>query len=130
VCVHVDDLFIMCKSKSMINELTDGLTKRYGEISLKHGPVINYLVMVLDFTHSGAAKVIMSGYTDDLLKSSGIPGTARISGTDGLFEVRDTALPVPEEVRVFHKHVAMTLYLAKRARLELLTAVSFLAMRQ
>jgi Reverse transcriptase (RNA-dependent DNA polymerase) len=37
VCVHVDDLLIMSKSKSMINELTDGLTKRYGEISLKHG---------------------------------------------------------------------------------------------
>jgi hypothetical protein len=40
------------------------------------------------------------------------------------------ALPVPEEVRVwFHKHVAMILYLAKRARLELLTAVSYLATR-
>jgi hypothetical protein len=72
----------------------------------------------------------MSEYTDDLLKSSGIPGKARTPGTDGLFEVRDTALPVPEDVRVwFHKHVAMTLYLAKRARPELLTAVSFLATR-
>jgi hypothetical protein len=30
----------------------------------------------------------MSGYTDDLLKSSGIPNTARTPGTDGLFEVR------------------------------------------
>jgi hypothetical protein len=111
VCVHIDDLLIMSKSKSMINELTDGLTKRYGEISLKHGPVINYLGMVLDFTHTRAAKVMMSGYTDDLLKSSGIPGTARTPGTDGLF---NTALPVPEEVRVwFHKHVAMALYLAR-----------------
>jgi hypothetical protein len=49
VCVHVDDLLIMSKSESIINELTDGLTKSYGEISLKHGPVINYLGMVLDF---------------------------------------------------------------------------------
>jgi hypothetical protein len=100
VCVHVDDLLIMSKSKSMIHELTEGLTKRYGEISLKHGPVINYLGMVLDFTLAGQVKVTMSGYTDDVLKSSGIPGTARTPGTDGLFEVRDTALPVPEEVRV------------------------------
>jgi hypothetical protein len=67
-------------------------------------------------------------YTDDVLKSSGIPGTARTPGTDGLFEVRDKELPVPEEVRVwFQKHVVLTLYLAKRARQELLTAVSFLA---
>ena len=130
VCVHVDDLLIMSSSNSMIKELTDGLEKRYGEISLKHGPVINYLGMVLDFTHAGEVKVTMAGYTDDVLKSSGIPGTARTPGTDGLFEVRDTALPVPEEVRVwFHRIVAMILYLAKRARAELLTAASYLATR-
>lgn len=61
----------------MIKELTDGLEKRYGEISLKHGPVINYLGMVLDFTQAGEVKVTMAGYTDDVLKSSGIPSTAR-----------------------------------------------------
>jgi hypothetical protein len=130
VCIHVDDLLIMSASKSMIKEMTDGLTERYGEISLKHGPVINYLGMVLDFTNTGEVQVTMSGYVDEVLKSSGVPGTARTPGTDGLFEVRDTALPVPEQVRVwFHKHVAMILYLAKRARPELLTAVSYLATR-
>jgi hypothetical protein len=104
VCVHVDDL--MSKSKSMIHDLTQGLTKRYGEISLKHGPVINYLGMVFDFTYVGQVVVTMSGYTDDVLKSSNIPGTARTPGTDGLFEVRDSASPVPEEVRVwFHRLV-------------------------
>jgi hypothetical protein len=41
--------------------------------------------------------------------------------TDGLFEVRKSALPVPEEVRVW--------FLAKQARPELLTAVSYLATR-
>jgi hypothetical protein len=45
-------------------------------------------------------------------------------------EVRDTALPVPEEVRVwFHRTVAIIFFLAKRARPELLTAVSYLAAR-
>jgi hypothetical protein len=44
VCVHVDDLMIMSKSKSMIHALTQGLTKRYVKILLKHGPVINFLV--------------------------------------------------------------------------------------
>jgi hypothetical protein len=43
----------------------------------------------------------MAGYTDKALKSSGIPGTALSPGTDGLFEIRDSALPVPEEVRVW-----------------------------
>jgi hypothetical protein len=61
----------------------------------------------------------MSGYADDVLKSSGVSGTARTPSTDGLFEVRESALPVPEEAQVwFHKHVAMILYLVKRARPE------------
>ena len=130
VCVHVDDLLILSRSNSMITELTDGLRKRYGDITLKHGPIVHYLGMVLDFTHAGEVQVTMSGYTDEVLKSSGILGIARTPGTDGLFEVRDTALPVLEEVRVwFHRTVAMILYLAKRARPELLTAVSYLATR-
>jgi hypothetical protein len=40
--------------------------------------------------HVGQVVVIMSGYIDDVLKSSGIPGTSRTLGTDGLFEVRDS----------------------------------------
>jgi hypothetical protein len=68
VCVHVDDLDMYM---SMILDLTQGLTKRYGEISQKHGPVINYLDMVLTtFKHAGQVTVTMSGYTDDVLKSS------------------------------------------------------------
>lgn len=130
VTVHVDDLLIMSASEAMITELTEGLRKRYGDISLKHGPVVNYLGMVLDFSHAGEARVTMCGYIEDVLKSSGISGTARTPGTDGLFEVRDTALPVPESVRVwFHRAVAMILYLAKRAKPECLTAVAFLATR-
>ena len=101
VSVHVDDLMIMSTSKSMISELTDGLKKKYGEITLKHGPTINYLGMVLDFTHAGEVRVTMAGYIDEVLKSSGVLGTARTPGTDGLFEVRDTALPVSEPVRVW-----------------------------
>jgi hypothetical protein len=111
-------------------DLTQGLTKRYGEISLRRGPVINNLGMVLDFTHAGQVVVTMSSYTDDVLNSSGTPGTARTPGTDCLFEVRNSAPQVPEDVRVwFRKHVAMILYLAKRARPELLTAVLYRATR-
>ena len=65
--------------------------------------------MVIDFTHTGEARVTMSGYIEEVLKCSGILGIARTPGTDGLFEVHDTAQRVPEEVRVwFHRTVAMS----------------------
>jgi hypothetical protein len=128
--VHVDDLLIMSTSKDMITQLAEGLKKRYGEISLTHGPVVNYLGMVLDFSHTGEARITMSGYIEDVLKSAGVEGVARTPGTDGLFQVREDAFLVPEEVRVwFHRIVAMILYLAKRAKPECLTAASYLAGR-
>ena len=59
--VHLNDLFITSKSKVMISELTEGLKTRYGEITLAHGPLINYLGMAFDFSHIGEARVTMSG---------------------------------------------------------------------
>ena len=72
----------------------------------------------------------MSGYVDEILRVSGVIGTAKTPATDGLFEVRGDAIVVPEDVRAwFHKVVAMILYIAKRARPECLTAVGYLSTR-
>jgi hypothetical protein len=129
LCIHVDDLLITSISKRMISELTEGLRMRYGEITLKHGPMLNYLGMSLDFSHSGEARLTMSGYLNEILMTSGVTGTARTPATDTLFEANATEL-VSEDVRVwFHRVVAQVLYLAKRTRPETLTTVSYLATR-
>jgi Reverse transcriptase (RNA-dependent DNA polymerase) len=128
--VHVDDLLIMSTSKKMISDLAEGLRVRYGEITLAHGPFINYLGMALDFSRAGEARVTMSGYVEEILRVSGVVGTAKTPATDGLFEVRKDAVLVPEDIRAwFHKVVAMILYIAKRARPECLTAVAYLSTR-
>jgi Reverse transcriptase (RNA-dependent DNA polymerase) len=126
--VHVDDLLIISTSTDMIEKLTDGLKKRYGAITLNRAPIVNYFGMVLDFSHTGEARVTMGGYIDELFKTSGVQGVARTPGTDGLFEVRGSAQPVPERVRVwFHSLIATILCLAKRTKPECLVAVSVLA---
>lgn len=128
--VHVDDLLITSVSKLMLSELTDGLRLRYGEISLNHGPLLNYLGMQVDFSHAGEARVTMRGYVEEVLNTSGVQGVARTPATDGLFETRGDAVTVTEGVRVwFHRVVAQLLYLAKRVRPECLTAVAYLATR-
>jgi hypothetical protein len=127
LCIHVDDLLITSKSKSMISDLTDGLKTRYGEITLKHGPMINYLGISLDFTHAGEARLTMAGYVDEILTTSGVTGTARTPAADTLFD-EDMSELVSEMVRVwFHRVVAQLLYLAKRVRWECLPAVSHMA---
>jgi hypothetical protein len=130
VTVHVDDLLILSESKSMISELAEGLRHRYGEITMTSGTTLNYLGMSIDFSHTGEVRITMSGYIEEVLAASGILGTSKTPATDGLFEVRLDAAHVSEEVRAwFHRLVAMLLYLAKRAKPEILTTVAYLATR-
>jgi hypothetical protein len=85
--------------------------------------------MSLDFSHSGEARLTMSGYLNEILMTLGVTGTARTPATDTLFEADGTEL-VTADVRVwFHRVVAQVLYLAKWTRPEILTTVSYLATR-
>ena len=128
--VHVDDLLITSKSKDSMSHLVDGLRMRYGAITLSHGPVVNYLGMAIDMHVPGQAMITTTGYCDEIVRVSGVKGTARSPATEGLFETREGAPTVSEPVRVwFHKVVAMVLYLAKRTKPECLVAVAFLATR-
>ena len=130
VAIHVDGLLITSGSSLMIEDLAEGLTKRYGEITRKNGPIVNYLGMVFDLATPGKVKVSMMGFVDEMLKEHGVTGKARTPATEGLFDVRPDIESVTEQQRViFHRCVAKLLYLAKRARPDCLTAVSFHATR-
>jgi hypothetical protein len=128
--VHVDDLLITSVDESMIESLTEGLRLRFGEITKSNGTTLNYLGMVIDFSHPGETRVTMKGFVDNMLKSSGVTGGAMTPATERLFESRATATLCTEQRRKnFHSIVAKMLYLAKRTRPECLTAVAYLAAR-
>ena len=130
VAVHVDDLMITSIDSGMIDSLSNGLIARYGDITRKNGPIVNYLGMVFDMSTAGVARVSMGGYVEDMLKESGTVGGARTPATEGLFDVKEDAAMATEAERMrFHRHVAKLLYLAKRARPDCLTAVAFLTTR-
>ena len=84
----------------------------------------------IDMHVRGQAMFTMKGYSDEVVKTSGVQGMAKSPATDGLFETREDAPIVGEPTRVwFHRVVAMILYLAKRTKPECLTAVVYLATR-
>ena len=110
IAVHVDDLMITSASSAMIESVANGLIKRYGGITRKDGPIVNYLGMVFDLTTAGVARVSMTGYVEDMLKESATTGGARTPATEGLFNVREEVDMATEEQRVrFHRHVAKML---------------------
>ena len=61
VVVHVDDLIITCVDMGMIDSLCDGLESKYGEITRKDGPVLNYLGMVFNLSQRGEVRMSMEG---------------------------------------------------------------------
>ena len=74
-------------------------------------------------------KITMQGYIDELLSALDIKGAVTTPATMHLFDVRDGP-PLPQaDKEHFHTVVAKLLYLAKRVRPDILTAVAFLAFR-
>ena len=114
IAVHVDDQMITSANGKMIESVSAGLIKRYGDITRKDGPIVNYLGMVFDLTTKGVACVSMIGYVEDMLRESRMAGDARTAATATFFDVRDDSDMATEEQRVkFHMLVAKMLYLSK-----------------
>ena len=102
----MDDLLIISKSRESMSHLIDGLRNRYGIITLSHGPTISYLGMSIDMHVRGQAMITMKGYSAEVVKTSGVQGTAKSPATDGLFETREDAAMMGELTRVwFHRVV-------------------------
>ena len=66
IAVHVDDLMVTSIDGIMIEAVATGLIKRYGDITRKDGPVVNYLGMVFDLSFTGVARVSMKGQKPSL----------------------------------------------------------------
>ena len=86
--------------------------------------------MIFDFESDGRVSIKMDGYIEDIIKEYEVSGTApSLAGTD-LFNVDINPETLSQlDVDKFHSRVAKLLYMAKRARPDLLTAVGFLATR-
>ena len=125
----MQNTMVSCVSKKIIDDLTEGLKTRYGDISLTNGTIVNYLGMSIDFTYPEKARSTTMGYVDEILTTSGVTGTTRTPASDTLFELEESEF-VAENVRIwFHRVVAQLLYLAKRTSPKCLTGVSYLATR-
>ena len=131
VAIYVDDLLCTCLDEGQLEWLAAKLTEAFKELTVHRGALHSYLGHTLDFVElPGKVKLTMEGYINDLLRLYEVRGTAATPATSNLFDVdSDALLLIPTEQDEFHSCVAKVLYLAKRVRPDLLTAVSFLATR-
>jgi len=114
----------------VIDEVLKKLSEVYIDITVHKGMVHSYLGQTFDFSTGRKVKVTMEGYVEDLLEEYEVEGCAATPATDKLFSVD------PESERLdanrsekYHSRVAKLLYLSKRVRPDILTAVAFLSTR-
>ena len=134
VGVYVDDLFITCANKEIIEKFLEFLKKEFKEISINRGLQHSYLGMMFDFAKErGKVHVNMNGFVEDIIKKRHGVGIAKSPANNALFasarEEKLNKLADPGEAKRFHSIVASLQYLAKRCRPDILTAVAYLSTR-
>ena len=130
---HVDDLKISHKNKDVVSSVIDYLSKRYGKeapLTVKRGKVHRYLGMMLDYTIDGKVQISMNNYIEEMLKSLPEDMSGESSSPAGNHLFNPDAVPLSaSESDKYHHYVAKLLFLCKRARPDIQTAVAFLSTR-
>jgi hypothetical protein len=131
--LYVDDIFANCRDSEPIRQLYDDLKNIYKEVKVNYRTNIPFLGMNFDFQVQGTVKISMIGYVEDLLAEYKKDLPKRVFSTPAgvdLFdsEEEEVSLTTAGKTR-FHTLVAKLLYLAKRTRPDILTAVSYLTTR-
>jgi hypothetical protein len=132
ILLHVDDLMIACEDRSGVDYVIDGLNSNYTKANVCEGNVLDYLGMIFDYSVPGEVTISMKNMVLEFLNELGISDDAKASSpaSSYLFQIDDDdELLNDNEKESFHSLVAKALYMAKRGRPDILTAISFLTTR-
>jgi hypothetical protein len=129
---HVDDLKISHVKQGVLEDLIRLLNKKYGKLDLlavTRGDIHDYLGMTLDYSVPGAVSIRMDDYVRDFLDEAptDMDGVAAMPAADHLLTVSEDPDYLDDVTsELFHHLMAKLLFLCKRARPDVQTAVAFL----
>jgi Reverse transcriptase (RNA-dependent DNA polymerase)/Zinc knuckle len=132
---HVDDLKMSHVQDDVLETLVDQLNDRYGKIApltVTRGTTHDYLGMTLDYGVPGQVTIRMDDYVEDILSEvpEDMGGVAATPAAEHLFDVSENPTYLDDEnAQLFHHLTAKLLFLCKRARPDIQTAIAFLTTR-
>jgi hypothetical protein len=124
---HVDDLKISHRDSKVVDIMLDKLDKEYGSVrkmTIRRGPVHDYLGMRIDFSNPGNVMIDMQDYIDEIIVHvpEDMQGVAATPAADHLFKTRPDADPLDTETAdFFHRITAQLIFLWKRGRPDIQT---------
>jgi hypothetical protein len=129
---YVDDMKISHVDKDVVTQIIQDLEKKFGSMSVTRGCKQKFLGMNLCFKSNRTVTVQMKDYLQESIDESGlcIAHEAATPAKGSLFDVDSESTSLEgEEFEVFRSVVAKLLYVATRARLDILLPVAFLCTR-
>ena len=136
IVFHVDDIMSSHVDKKVNDGFAKWLEQMYGQYSpvmIHTGKKHNYLRMVFNYSNEGEVKIDMTDYVKDMIES--YPEKMKTTDTsltlalNDLFEESKGKTLQREQKEIFHKIVAKGLFLAKRARPDILPTIAVLSTR-
>jgi hypothetical protein len=125
--LHVDDILAAVDAEEA-DELLKRLKRHFGEVQFEVGNDLSYLGMKISVRKEGTT-IDMSFYVAQVLEDEEVE-VASSPTTKTTYNVNEDSKKLDEtERKWFHSKTAKLLYLAKRARPDVLTAVIFLCTR-
>ena len=133
---YVDDLKVSHADSTVVDVMIESIKQEFGQkldVTVCRGKIHNYLGLRMDFSEKGQVVLTMHDFISELLKE--VPdellrGPSSSPASNHLFQVNEAAMKLNDETAVLYHHLtAKLLYLSKRTRPDLLTAVSFLCTR-
>jgi hypothetical protein len=125
--LYVDDILAVVDAEEVL-KIKAKLEELFGTIQFEEGNKLSYLGMDVAIKNSGTT-IDMRFYVDQLLEGEEVE-VFDSPGTKNMLIVETNSKALQEEVRKsFHSKTVKLLYLAKRARPDILTAVTFLCTR-
>jgi len=129
IAFHVDDLLITSSSNNEISDIIELIRARVGGLKVQRGNKIKFLGMNFVRSNNGDIDITMSNYINECVAEWQTVNKSKCPNHADLFEEFDSVLLPEKNKKVYHSGVAKLLYLAKRARPDILTTVSHLSSR-
>ena len=129
---YVDDTKISHVNPDVVTHIIDTLEKHFGKMTVTRGREHVFLGMNIVYTDEQTAKITMKQYLEEALQEiqTEIKYEAATPARKNLFDVDQTAVPLPKaDAEIFHSVTAKLLYVAIRARMDILLPIGFLGTR-
>ena len=129
---YVDDTKVSHAESAVVTEVIAQIEERFGKMTVKRGKEHVFLGMDIRYMPNGTAEITMRDYLEEAIAESGldIKRTEASPARRDLFELCDKSEALlKSEAESFHHVVAKLLYVATRARGDILLAIIFLCTR-